>query len=268
MNLGRGDGRTAGVRGARHAAPGPGVWRPGCGDRGRHHGPAAAVAAACRRAVLLLSWTGSAHGWRSPGKLGAARAVTDAGALDGARLEVAVDATGGAGGDRDRVGLPGHGGRVVVSGVPPAPAAISISPCRVYTGKIVITGPVAIVRSFGPAGRRVQDRSRFSGVLAWIGCQPERSAFHHVLVTFLVAHYVPSPISVSRPLRRRSRCRTARLGSKPGSVLIAPQPGGGLGRGPGRDLVAFGERPDRLGARAGGRRPGRPRAHDRPAGAV
>ena len=50
MNLGRGDGRTAGVRGARHAAPGPGVWRPGCGDRGRHHGPAAAVAAACRRA--------------------------------------------------------------------------------------------------------------------------------------------------------------------------------------------------------------------------
>ena len=50
MNLGRGDGRTAGVRGARHAAPEPGVWRPGCGDRGRHHGPAAAVAAACQRA--------------------------------------------------------------------------------------------------------------------------------------------------------------------------------------------------------------------------
>jgi hypothetical protein len=42
----------------------------------------------------LLSWTGSASGWRSPGKLGAAQAVTDAGALDGARLEVAVDATG------------------------------------------------------------------------------------------------------------------------------------------------------------------------------
>ena len=94
MNLGRGDGRTAGVRGARHAAPGPGVWRPGCGDRGRHHGPAAAVAAAARGRVLLLSWTGSASGWRSPRKLGAAQAVTDAGALDGARLEVAVDATG------------------------------------------------------------------------------------------------------------------------------------------------------------------------------
>lgn len=44
--------------------------------------------------VLLLSWTGSAIGWRSPRKLGAAQAVTDAGALDGARFEVAVDATG------------------------------------------------------------------------------------------------------------------------------------------------------------------------------
>lgn len=44
--------------------------------------------------VLLLSRTGSASGWRSPRKLGAAQVVTDAGALDGARFEVAVDATG------------------------------------------------------------------------------------------------------------------------------------------------------------------------------
>jgi threonine dehydrogenase-like Zn-dependent dehydrogenase len=109
-----------------------------------------------RGRVLLLSWTGSAHGWSSPRKLGAAQAVTDAGALDGARFEVAVDATdGGAGGDRDRVGLLGHGGRMVVFGVPPTPAAISVSPFRVYSGKIVITGPMAVLRSFGPAGRRV-----------------------------------------------------------------------------------------------------------------
>jgi len=39
-----------------------------------------------RGRVLLPSRTGSAHGWRSPRKLGAAQAVTDAGALDGARL--------------------------------------------------------------------------------------------------------------------------------------------------------------------------------------
>lgn len=47
-----------------------------------------------RGRVLLRSWTGSASGWRSPRKLGAAQAVTHAGALDGARFEVAVDATG------------------------------------------------------------------------------------------------------------------------------------------------------------------------------
>ena len=69
--------------------------------------------------------------------------------------------------DRRRAARPWRA--VVVFGVPPAPAAISISPFRVYSGTIVITGPVAIVRSFGPAGRRVQDRSRFSGVLAWMG---------------------------------------------------------------------------------------------------
>jgi hypothetical protein len=93
VNLGRGDGRTAGVRGARHAAPGPGVWRPGCGDRGRHRGPAAAVAAACRRAgpVAVLDRVSerlevAPQAGRCP--------VTDAGALDGARFEVAVDATG------------------------------------------------------------------------------------------------------------------------------------------------------------------------------
>ncbi len=44
---------------------------------------------------------------------------------------------------------------MVVFGVPPAPAAISVSPFRVYSDKIVITGPMAILRSFGPAGRRV-----------------------------------------------------------------------------------------------------------------
>ena len=105
--------------------------------------------------VLLLSWTGSASGWRSPRKLGAAQAVTDAGALDGARFEVAVDATGVPAAIRDRVGLLGHGGRMVVFGVSPAQAAISVSPFRVYNDKIVITGPMAILRSFGPAGRRV-----------------------------------------------------------------------------------------------------------------
>jgi hypothetical protein len=38
---------------------------------------------------------------------------------------------------------------MVVFGVSPAPAAISVSPFRVNNDKIVITGPVAILRSFG-----------------------------------------------------------------------------------------------------------------------
>jgi hypothetical protein len=43
---------------------------------------------------------------------------------------------------------------MVVFGVSPAPAAISVSPFRVYSDKIVITGPMAILRSFGrPDGR-------------------------------------------------------------------------------------------------------------------
>jgi threonine dehydrogenase-like Zn-dependent dehydrogenase len=99
----------------------------------------------------LLSWTGSASGWRLPRKLGAVRAVTDAGALDGARLEVAADATGAPEAIETASGLLGHGGRMVVFGVSPAPAAISISPSRVYNDKIVITGPMAILRSLGQA---------------------------------------------------------------------------------------------------------------------
>jgi len=104
--------------------------------------------------VLLLSWTGSASGWRSPRKPGAAQAVTDAGALDGARFEVAVDATGVPEAIETASGCSAMAGGWW-SSVWPVPAAISVSPVRVYNDKIVITGPMAILRSFGPAGRRV-----------------------------------------------------------------------------------------------------------------
>ena len=174
-----------------------------------------------------------------------------------------------AGGDRDRVGLLGHGGRMVVFGVSPAPAAISVSPFRVYNDKSSSPGRwLSCAASAGrTAGIEPQPLLRRAGLdRVPAGAISISSRARH---TFLVANYVPSPISVSRPLRRRYRCRTARLGSKPRSVLIAPEPGGGLGRGPGCDLVAFGERPDRLDARAGGRRPGcRLRAHGRPGGPV
>ncbi|MGO9188766.1 MAG: zinc-dependent alcohol dehydrogenase family protein [Streptosporangiaceae bacterium] len=84
-------------------------------------------------------------------KLGAAQAVTDAGALDDARFGVAVDATGVPEAIETAIGLLDRGGRMLVFGVSPAEAAIRVSPFRVYNDEITITGSMAILRSFGQA---------------------------------------------------------------------------------------------------------------------
>ncbi len=84
-------------------------------------------------------------------KLGAAQAVTDAGALDRARFGVAVDATGVPEAIETAIGLLDRGGRMLVFGVSPAEAAIRVSPFRVYNDEITITGSMAILRSFGQA---------------------------------------------------------------------------------------------------------------------
>jgi 2-desacetyl-2-hydroxyethyl bacteriochlorophyllide A dehydrogenase len=84
-------------------------------------------------------------------KLGAAQAVTDAGALDEARFGVAVDATGAPEAIETAIGLLDRGGRMLVFGVSPAEAAIRVSPFRVYNDEITITGSMAILRSFGQA---------------------------------------------------------------------------------------------------------------------
>ena len=44
-----------------------------------------------------------------------------------------------------------RGGRLLVFGVSPAEAAISLSPFRVYNDEITVTGSMAILRSFAPA---------------------------------------------------------------------------------------------------------------------
>src|SRR5579863_7572845 len=84
-------------------------------------------------------------------KLGADTAVTSADALDGARFEVAVDATGAPQAIESAVGLLDRGGRLLVFGVSPAEAAIRVSPFRVYNDELTITGSMAILRSFGQA---------------------------------------------------------------------------------------------------------------------
>jgi threonine dehydrogenase-like Zn-dependent dehydrogenase len=84
-------------------------------------------------------------------KLGVARAVTDAAELGDARFEIGVDATGVPAAIEAAMSLLDRGGRMLVFGVAPSDAAISVSPFRVYNDEIAITGSMAILRSFGEA---------------------------------------------------------------------------------------------------------------------
>jgi threonine dehydrogenase-like Zn-dependent dehydrogenase len=84
-------------------------------------------------------------------KLGAASVASDIGELAGERFEIAVDATGVPAVIQAASGLLDRGGRLLVFGVSPAEAAISVSPFRVYNDEITVTGSMAILRSFAPA---------------------------------------------------------------------------------------------------------------------
>jgi 2-desacetyl-2-hydroxyethyl bacteriochlorophyllide A dehydrogenase len=85
------------------------------------------------------------------GKLGAARVVTSLAELSGDRFEIAVDATGVPAVIDGVAGLLDRGGRLLVFGVAPAEASMSLSPFRVYNDEITVTGSMAILRSFAPA---------------------------------------------------------------------------------------------------------------------
>lgn len=84
-------------------------------------------------------------------KLGAARIVSDLGELAGEKFEIVVDATGVPAVLQAASDLLDRGGRLLVFGVTPAEAALSLSPFRVYNDEIIITGSMAILRSYGPA---------------------------------------------------------------------------------------------------------------------
>jgi 2-desacetyl-2-hydroxyethyl bacteriochlorophyllide A dehydrogenase len=84
-------------------------------------------------------------------KLGAARIVSDLGELAGERFEIVVDATGVPSVLQGASDLLDRGGRLLVFGVSPAEAAISLSPFRIYNDEITVTGSMAILRSFAPA---------------------------------------------------------------------------------------------------------------------
>jgi 2-desacetyl-2-hydroxyethyl bacteriochlorophyllide A dehydrogenase len=84
-------------------------------------------------------------------KLGAARTAGSLDDLDGERFQIAVDATGVPTVVDGVAGLLDRGGRLLVFGVSPAEASISLSPFRVYNDEITVTGSMAILRSFAPA---------------------------------------------------------------------------------------------------------------------
>jgi len=206
-----------------------------------------------RGRVLLLSWTGSASGWRSPRKLGAAQAVTDAGALDGARFEVAVDATGVPEAIETASGCSAMAGGWWSSVCrQPRPRSGSRRSGFITTKSSSPGRWLSCAASARPDGGY---RTAAASPACWPRSGTSRSDQYFITCS---SHFP------GRQLRS-----VTDLGIPPATeAMIAPEPGGGLGRGPGCDLVAFGERPDRLDARAGGRRPGRPRAHDRPGGPV
>jgi 2-desacetyl-2-hydroxyethyl bacteriochlorophyllide A dehydrogenase len=84
-------------------------------------------------------------------KLGAARTAAGLSELDGERFEIGVDATGVPAVVDGVTGLLDRGGRLLVFGVSPAEATISLSPFRVYNDELTVTGSMAILRSFAPA---------------------------------------------------------------------------------------------------------------------
>jgi threonine dehydrogenase-like Zn-dependent dehydrogenase len=84
-------------------------------------------------------------------KLGAAHTVSDLKELADERFEIAVDATGVPVVVDGVAGLLDRGGRLLVFGVAPAEATMSLSPFRVYNDEITVTGSMAILRSFAPA---------------------------------------------------------------------------------------------------------------------
>jgi 2-desacetyl-2-hydroxyethyl bacteriochlorophyllide A dehydrogenase len=84
-------------------------------------------------------------------KLGAAMTAAGLADLEGERFEIAVDATGVPAVVDGVAALVDRGGRMLVFGVTPAEATMSLSPFRVYNDEITVTGSMAILRSFAPA---------------------------------------------------------------------------------------------------------------------
>ncbi|MCI2418363.1 zinc-dependent alcohol dehydrogenase family protein [Saccharopolyspora sp. K220] len=83
-------------------------------------------------------------------QLGAVAVATDVAALD-ERFDAAVDCTGAAPAIEAAFDSLRRGGRLLVFGVAPAEARVSLSPFRIYNDEITIVGSMAVLHSFGAA---------------------------------------------------------------------------------------------------------------------
>ncbi|WP_007026042.1 zinc-binding dehydrogenase, partial [Saccharomonospora iraqiensis] len=82
---------------------------------------------------------------------GAEAVAGDVADLDGEGFDAAVDCTGAPAAIEAAVDALGRGGRLLVFGVAPERARVSLSPFRIYHDEITVVGSMAVLHSFGAA---------------------------------------------------------------------------------------------------------------------
>ncbi|KID29165.1 Zn-dependent alcohol dehydrogenase [Prauserella sp. Am3] len=86
-----------------------------------------------------------------PRDLGAVAAVGDVTELNDEKFDAAVDCTGAAPAIEAAFDSLRRGGRLLVFGVAPEEARVSLSPFRIYNDEITIVGSMAVLHSYGAA---------------------------------------------------------------------------------------------------------------------
>ncbi|MBB3049978.1 NADPH2:quinone reductase [Prauserella isguenensis] len=86
-----------------------------------------------------------------PRELGAAAVVSDVAELDDEKFDAAVDCTGAVPAIEAAFDSLRRGGRLLVFGVAPEEARVSLSPFRIYNDEITIVGSMAVLHSYGAA---------------------------------------------------------------------------------------------------------------------
>ena len=84
-------------------------------------------------------------------QLGAVATATSVAELDGRLFAAAVDVTGAPPAIEDAFDAVQRGGRLMVFGVAPGDARVSLSPFRIYNDEITVVGSMAVLHSFGAA---------------------------------------------------------------------------------------------------------------------